>query len=268
MILHERHQEILDLLFQDGIVYTSQLKERFNTSFETIRKDLQYLEKQGLLSRIHGGAVPAAQAPLQAFSFPSLPLPQDFLKRCHNHREQKRQIAAKACEFISENTCIALDTGTTSYELALLLLERFSKLTIVTNSMINALLLSQNPGFTVIVTGGIVSHQEKALVSELAMPMLQNINIDIMFLTTCGIDIKTGIAEQTMEEIAIHKHMACRSRQLMILADSSKFSRSASFHAYHFQEISSIITDVCLSKDIIRQYEEAGVNLVIAPLTK
>ena len=58
MILHERHKKILDQLFSDGIVYTAELKDKFNTSFETIRKDLQYLEKEGLLSRVHGGAVP------------------------------------------------------------------------------------------------------------------------------------------------------------------------------------------------------------------
>lgn len=266
MILHERHQEILNLLLSEGVVYTSQLKDRFKTSFETIRKDLQYLEQQGLLARVHGGAVPVNQpAASQAVSaFPSLPLPIDFLKRCRNHREQKQQIAAKACEYIRENTCIALDTGTTSYELAALLIERFSRLTIVTNSMVNALFLSQKPEFTIIVTGGIVSHQEKALVSELAMPMLQNVNIDIMFLTTCGIDLKTGIAEQNMEEITIHKHMARRARQLIVLADSSKFSRSASFHAYHFQEITSIITDDLLDKKTADQYREMGVDLVIA----
>ena len=56
MILHERHKKILDQLFSDGIVYTAELKDKFNTSFETIRKDLQYLEKEGLLSRVHGGA--------------------------------------------------------------------------------------------------------------------------------------------------------------------------------------------------------------------
>ena len=265
MILHERHREILNQLFSDGVVYTSRLKDQFGTSFETIRKDLKYLEEQGLLARVHGGAVPVSQPDAPAVSaFPSLPLPLDFLKRCRNHREQKQQIAAKACQLIQENTCIALDTGTTSYELAGLLMERFTRLTIVTNSMVNALLLSQKSEFTIIVTGGIVSHQEKALISELAVPMLQNLNIDIMFLTTCGIDLKTGIAEQNMEEISIHKHMACRSRRLIVLADSSKFSRSASFHAYHFEEISSIITDDQLDEEIARKYRKLGVDLVIA----
>ena len=265
MILHERHREILNLLSASGIVYTSQLKERFGTSFETIRKDLQYLEQQGLLARVHGGAVPASDTPPSPQpTVPSLALPPEFLNRYRNHGEQKHQIALKACELIQENTCIALDTGTTSYELSLLLLERFSKLTIVTNSMINAFLLSQNPGFTVIVTGGIISSREKALISELAFPMLEHVNIDIMFLTTCGIDLETGIAEQTMEEIAIHKKMAQRSKKLVVLADSSKFSRSASFHAYDIQEISSIITDTGLDPSVILSCRSKGIELIIA----
>ncbi len=59
MILHERHKKIMDLLFCQGIVYTSDLKEKFGTSFETIRKDLQYLEKEGLVKRVHGGGGPS-----------------------------------------------------------------------------------------------------------------------------------------------------------------------------------------------------------------
>ena len=264
MILHERHKKILDQLFSDGIVYTAELKDKFNTSFETIRKDLQYLEKEGLLSRVHGGAVPVSEPGNSASAFPSLPLPVDFLKRINNNREQKQQIARKACSFIKEKSCIALDTGTTAYELTLLLLERFESLTIITNSMINALILSKNPNFTVIVTGGIVSHKEKALVTNLTDSLLHNINIDIMFLTTCGIDIDTGIAEQSLDEIAIHKAMAKRTKQLILLADSSKFSRSALFHAYGFDEVSAIITDSGLSGETADKYREKGVPIIIA----
>lgn len=264
MTLYERHKEILNQLQREQIVYTSQLRDQFLTSFETIRKDLQCLEEQGLLKRIHGGAVPADEEEvLQNIAVPSLPLPENFLRRRKSRIEQKRQIAHKACEFIQEGTCIALDTGTTSYELCLLLLERFQKLTIVTNSMINAMVLSQNPNFTVIVTGGIVS-QEKALVSEFVTPVLDNINIETMFLTTCGIDPRTGIAEQTVGEISIHKKMAARSRQLIVLADSSKFSMQASFHAYDFCEIYCIITDWLLEEEIQAEYEKIGVPILIA----
>ena len=264
MTLYERHKKILSRLYQDQIVYTSQLKGQFHTSFETIRKDLQYLESQGLLKRIHGGAVPADEEEmLQKTGVPVLPLPEDFLRRRKNHSIQKQQIAKKACEFIQEGTCIALDTGTTSYELCLLLLERFQKLTIVTNSMINAMILSQNPDFTVIVTGGIVS-REMALISEFIAPVLDNLNIETMFLTTCGIDPRTGIAEQTVGEISIHKKMAARSRQLIVLADSSKFSMQASFHAYDFREIHCIITDELLDKEIQADYRKIGVAILIA----
>ncbi len=198
MTLYERHREILALLQKEQMIYSSQLKEQFHTSFETIRKDLQYLEAQGLLKRIHGGAVPASENNFPPnLHVPSLPFPDNFLQRRKNYVKQKQQIANKACEFIQEGTCIGLDNGSTSYELCLFLLKRFRKLTIVTNSMINALVLSQNPDFTVIVTGGIVS-SEKALIAEFVTPALDNINIETMFLTTCGIDSRTGIAEQTV----------------------------------------------------------------------
>ena len=264
MILHERHKKIMDLLFCQGIVYTSDLKEKFGTSFETIRKDLQYLEKEGLVKRVHGGAVPAGEPEKDDAAFPTLPLPDDFLKRLNNNREQKQQIARKACGFIKEKSCIALDAGTTAYELTLILMERFNSLTIITNSMINALMLSKKPDFTVIVTGGVVSHREKALVTNLTDSLLHNINIDIMFLTTCGIDINTGIAEQTLDEIAIHKAMAKRSKQLILLADSTKFFRSALFHAYGFDEVSAIITDDRLSDETAEEYRKKDVPIIIA----
>ena len=264
MILHERHKKIMDLLFSQGIVYTSELKDRFGTSFETIRKDLLYLEGEGLLSRVHGGAVPVSSPGNGASAFPSLPLPVDFLKRISSHREEKQLIARRACGFIKERSCIALDAGTTAYELTLLLLERFDSLTVITNSMINALILSQKPDFTVIVTGGVVSHREKALVSGLTDSFLSGINIDIMFLTTCGVDIDTGIAEQSLDEIAIHKAMAKRAKQLILLADSSKFSRTALFHAYGFDEVSAIITDEGLSGETAERYIKNGVPIIIA----
>lgn len=265
MLLHQRQEQILSMLEEKGIVYTAQLQKEFHCSFETIRKDLRDMEHKKLLTRVHGGATPFrpdSQDSAAPSASPLLPLPSDFRKRCMRQRAQKEEIARYACTLIQDGCCVALDSGTTSYILATFLVKRFKKLTIVTNSLINAFVLSENSGFTVIVTGGILSDKEKSLFSEYAFPMLDHINIDLMFLTTCGIDLKMGIAEQDPKEVAIHKKMTQRCKRLVVLADSSKFTLSASFHAYDFSEIESIITDSLLPEDTKKRYEERGIRVL------
>lgn len=259
MLLIYRHQAILDMLSDKGMVRTSELMKLFETSFETIRKDLLYLEKKGYLTRVHGGAVPIT-AVSGDFAL-NLPMPESFLKRHSNHLEQKRSIARAACGYVKEGMCIAIDTGTTSYELSLMLMKQFEHLVIVTNSMLNAMVLSHKKTFNVIVTGGIISSGEQALVSDLALLLLDHVNIDIMFLTTCGISPETGVAEQSLEEIKVHKKMAEQASHLMILADSSKFSKKAFFHIYGLDEIECIITDEGLPDSEWEIYRSRGVEV-------
>ena len=136
MLAKQRYTKILELLDKDGIVHTAELVKLMGVSSETIRKDLEYLDSQGRLSRVHGGAVPAD-------SGKPADIPGGYISlqiRNSQNLEQKAAITSKAAGLVSEGQVIALDYGSTSQMMALVLKERFRNLTVVTNSIQNALM--------------------------------------------------------------------------------------------------------------------------------
>ncbi len=183
MLAKQRYAKILELLEKDGIVHTAELVKLMGVSSETVRKDLEYLDTQGRLSRVHGGAVPISMGntPDMIGGYISLQM------RNSQHLNQKGAITRKAAELVKEGQVIALDYGSTSQIMALALRERFQHITVVTNSIQNALLLADNPGITIILIGGVLNRDEFTLVNEFSS-ILENIHIDIMFMTVTGID--------------------------------------------------------------------------------
>ena len=150
MLQQQRHDIILSILAENGTVHTADLVKRMDVSSETIRKDLDYLEKAGQLTRVHGGAMPASDRD-SAINPGYITLST----RKTQNVEQKKAIVQYALSMIEENQVIALDYGSTSQLMAVALKGRFQKLSIITNSIQNALLLSDVPGFTIILVGGV-----------------------------------------------------------------------------------------------------------------
>lgn len=125
MFANERRIQITEMLNRRSSVTVTELTDTFQVSLETIRRDLEYLEKQGALKRVHGGAITVHK--MQSYT--------SLSSRVSEHREEKRKLALASLPYIREGDRIALDTGSTSFELASLLCERYSRLTIVTNSL-------------------------------------------------------------------------------------------------------------------------------------
>lgn len=259
MLAEQRYMKIIEKLNNDGIVKTSELKNEFNTSSETIRKDLEYLEQAGHLNRVHGGAIAnTSNKEKQNENFVS------FNIRQNQNTVVKHSIAITATNFIKEGQSIALDSGTTSFEVAKVLKDKFKKLTIVTNSLMNAMELAKNPGFTVIATGGVLTADEHSFVSDFATLILDKINIDTMFLTTCGVSLENGITDQRMDEVKIHNKMMQASKQIIVLADNSKFEEVSLIKVCNLSDIDVIVTDEKINKDLLQIYRDKGYNLVIS----
>lgn len=125
MFANERRIKIAEMLERRSSVTVAELTDAFQVSLETIRRDLEYLERQGALKRVHGGAITVRK--MQSYS--------SLSARVTEHREEKRRLALAAIPYIREGDCISLDTGSTSFELAALLCEHFHELTVVTNSL-------------------------------------------------------------------------------------------------------------------------------------
>lgn len=258
MLAKQRREKILELLKENSTVHTSELVDILSVSSETIRSDLDYLEKEGQLSRVHGGAVPVNNFSSD-FKRGYIPLQ---IRNTQNLSE-KANIASYAKRFVREGDIIALDYGSTSQIMAMELRENFHNLTVVTNSIQNAMILADNPNITVMLIGGILNREEYTLVNDFSTA-LSDIHIDTMFMTVTGIDPVIGCTDQRLNELKIQQQLhRCASRTI-VLADSSKFGKASFLKICPIEEIDTIVTDSNLSSDMTDRITNAGANLYMA----
>lgn len=250
MLAEERRTKILELLHRDGSVRSSALARELEVSSETVRKDLDHLSLSGQLVRVHGGALALGSLP-GAFRYRS------YREREADNLDAKKAIAAEAAALVEEGQSIGLDSGTSTLFLAHALTKRFQRLTIVTNSLKNALVLAESSGFNVLVTGGQLMGDESSLVSDLAFPLVDAINLDILFLTASGITSST-LTDQRMAEILVQNRMRLRSRRSVALLDGTKFGRTAPFKICDTRDIDLVVTDISADPLRVREIAECG----------
>lgn len=262
MLLEQRHKEIIQLLTDKGSVKTSTLCKVLSASRETVRRDLESLEEQGKLKRIHGGAM--------KLEFPYIieSVYTSFEQREKEHSLYKEEIALEAANYISEGQAIALDSGTTSLELARVIKNRFHSLTVVTNSLTVANELADMEGITLVLTGGIYNSEEKAFLSDMATMILSHINIDILFLTTCGISLERGITYQRVEDIVVQSKFMEASGKTIVITDSSKIGVNSLVRMCGIEKISMLITDSDAPIESIQALRQSGIEVVISKKRK
>ena len=253
MLIEERRQHVLALIQRDGRVLVSELSERLGISRITIRKDLDYLEAKGLLQRTHGGALaPQGGALLD----PSL-------KEKERHQlEEKRQIAIAAAKLVLEGQCILLDSGSTTTAIARELLS-FSRLTVITNAVNIAAELAGSD-FDVILTGGTLRKNSFSLVGPLAEDVLREMHADILFLGVDGFDSKVGLSTPNVLESRVNRAMVKAASKVVVVCDSTKFSRRSLALIVPPQFIHAVITDSKIGEDDVEALRSAGIEVIIA----
>lgn len=259
MLPEQRHKLIIQLLEKEGSVKTTTLCNMLPTSRETVRRDLEYLEEQGILKRTHGGAIKP-----DSFYENTTVAYTSFEQRESEHSSAKRDVALEAVKYISDGQAIALDSGTTALELARAIKGRFHSLTVVTNSLMIANELADADGITLVLTGGIYNSEEKAFLSDMATLILSRINIDILFLTTCGISSERGITYQRMDDLAIQSKLMAASDKIVVIADSSKLGTNSLVRMCGIEEISMLITDSQAPLELIKSIELAGTKVIVS----
>ena len=228
----ERRRKIMERLVQDRKIYVSDLSRLFSVTEETIRRDLEKLEGQNLLRRSYGGAV------LNEHTSEDL----SFVKRTTINSENKESIAQKAAGLISDGDTIMVDSSTTC--LALLPHLRGKKnLTIITNSvrLINDFV---NSPFTMIYSGGTLQAHSYALTGATASETLKKYYVDLAIISCKGIDSKKGLMESNEAESVIKEIMIQQARRVVLLADHSKFAKTAFIKTCDFSAISVVVTDL------------------------
>lgn len=252
MLAQERYEYIIEALNRDCAVRVSKLIKELNVSIETIRRDLEHLEKEGILERVYGGAVPK-KILLDKLSFD---------KREEEFKEEKVQIASIAMRYITEGQSIALNDSTTNVEIARQLKSKFKNITVITNSLTIATELANTKDIKVILAGGLLNKGEYAFYGTFAKNILSNFIVDRAFIGVGGVSINRGITDYNMDTVEIQKMLIDISKDTIILADSSKIDSVSLTKISNIEEINLIITDSKVNKDIINKYLKHGVEIV------
>jgi DeoR family transcriptional regulator of aga operon len=245
----DRLSAILEQLSGDGSVNVTDLSRRFDVSLATIRRDLQLLEGQRLIGRVHGGAV--ARGVLY-----ELPLRYKAARQ----QAEKRRIAHAAAEQVAENATVGLSGGTTTTEVARALAERRG-LTIVTNALNVASELAVRSNLKLVVPGGVARPESYELVGPIAEAGLEGLNLDLAFLGVDGISAESGCTTHHEVEAYTNRTLIRRARRVVVVADGSKLGRVAFARICTVAEVDELITDTAADPREIRRIEDAGVRV-------
>ena len=223
-----RRDEITKMVLGEGEIKVKDLANHFRVSMETIRKDLNYLDECGMLSKTHGGA-----KAINDYYW----LPVDV--KLQDHVEEKRCVARKALDLIEDNSVIFLDAGSTTIQLAKLL--RVKKgITVVTNSIAVADIILESNN-QVICTGGIAQKRGKALVGYFATNVIDSIHFDAMICGTGGFMGMKGPTTFSLEEVEIRRHVLKNTDLKILITDASKFTKTSTYQFARFDEFDYMI---------------------------
>jgi len=253
LFVQQRHQAIIQKIHKEQSVAVSDLIEMFGVSFETVRRDLEFLEKEGFLKRVHGGAI------LAEIDYKK---EQPLTIRETKFMEEKKQLVELATRYVTEGQSIALDVSTTNTEFAKALKRKFERLTIITNSLPIANELVEMPHYTIILTGGVVRNEERGVIGEWAESFVSQFHADLFFMSVSGISLEEGITDFGIGELQVKKLMHKNAGRTIALADSSKFDVVSLLKVCPIAEIERIVTDALIDTEIVEKYKQHGIEVV------
>lgn len=249
MLTHQRQGELLRHLRLRGGGSVAELAAAVGVSASTIRRDLDELGSQGLLTRVHGGAKPnggdVEVAPVA---------------RQSEHAEQKRRIGEAAAELVEDHSTILITGGTTT-EALLPHLSRRAGLTVLTNSLTVAMRLSRTISITVVVLGGVLRHAEMSLLGSLAERAINEFHVDRGFMGTYGLDAELGLSGAAVHETNTDRVLMDAVPELVVLADSSKFGQIGPVRMAPVERIGTLVTDVGAPEPAVSRLVAAGVDV-------
>lgn len=249
----QRMADMLDAIAERGDVTLGELTELFQGSTATLRRDLTVLAEQGLIVRTHGGAKAVG-------SIAELPV----ALRDTRFQDAKRRIArATALRIPRERHAVALSGGTTTTGVARELVNH-TELTIVTNSLSIASLVSSYPRLKVVMTGGILRPQSLELVGVLAEGTFSAINIGTAILGADGVSASAGITTHDETEARTNHAMVAKAQRTIVVADGSKVGRVALAKMTDVVDVTTLITDDSADPVTLQELRDAGVEVVVA----
>jgi DeoR family glycerol-3-phosphate regulon repressor len=248
----ERHQAILDLARAENRVSVDALASHFGVSVQTIRKDLNQLCDQRLLTRVHGGA-----------TLPSGVENLEYEARRRIAAEAKDAIGRATAALIPNDASLFINIGTTTEAVSQALLEH-SGLLIVTNNINVANRMRVYPRFEVVIAGGVVRPSDGGIVGEAAAGFFSQFKVDYAIIGASALDEEGTLLDYDYREVKVAQAIIANARHVILVADQSKFTRSAPVRIARIDQIATFVTDHCPSDRFRAQCRAAGVELIEA----
>jgi DeoR/GlpR family transcriptional regulator of sugar metabolism len=248
-MLNERQNNILKILGKNDQSTVNDLSEELKVSTVTIRQDLNFLEAEGLLKRVHGGAV--------------LKDADDLENRLVVNYEKKLSIAKKLASLVGEGETILIESGSVNALLARELL-RIKKVTIITTNVYIARQFRKNDQANIIILGGIYQHDSETLVGKITKTCIDQLNIDKAFI---GVDGYTAISGFTLRDLfraEISSYIIQKAKDVYIVSDSSKFGKTELTNICYLSDIQHIATNSDLGLEFQDEFTKAGIDLILA----
>ncbi len=251
MLAIERRNAILARLNSEGKVIVSDLSREFDVTEETIRRDLEKLDSEGLAKKTYGGAVANQNL--------NTDIPYNVRKRANV--ELKQCIAEKIAAMIHDGDYIMLDASSTAIYVARCIKNR-KNITLITNSVEILLELSDKEGWNVLSTGGSLKQGSLSLVGTSAERMIRGYHVDLAVCSSKGIDVNMGITESNEKDSEIKRAIFATANRKVLAVDSTKFDRMSFMRVCDIDEVDTIVTDRAPTERWIEYLKEKNVELV------
>ena len=251
MIPELRKEVILNMLNENGVLYTHEIMKMCDVSEITIRRDLTELEAQGLLIRTHGGAV-KSKAMEMLFTYEL---------KINQNRQNKEMICQVATQYIEEDDVIFIDCGTT-LSLIAKFITKFNKLTVITTSLPVISELIKHPNLRLSLIGGEIDIERQAIYGSIAENNIGLYHANKAFIGADGISLKKGLSSYDEKEGFITRKMMENSDEVLLLCDSSKIEKNSFVNFASIAGIHRLITDNLISREHLKMYRDHGLDVI------
>ena len=251
MLAIERRNAILAKLNTQGKVIVTDLSREFDVTEETIRRDLEKLDNEGLAKKTYGGAVINQNL--------NIDLPFNVRKR--TNVELKQKIAEKIAEMIHDGDYIMLDASSTAIYVAKSILDR-KNITLITNSVEIMLELADKSDWNILSTGGSLKKGALSLVGASAERMIRGFHVDLAICSSKGIDLNVGVTDSNEKDSEIKRAIFGAANRKILAVDSTKFDKISFVHVCDMADIDVLVTDSQPSERWIEHFKDKDVELV------
>lgn len=248
----ERHTLIVDRVNQAGYVTIEDLASEFNVTHQTIRRDLTELENEDKIQRFHGGAG-------QHSSVSNTP----YSNRKVAFFEEKQRIAEAIAKEIPDHASMFINIGTTTEAIAQALMNH-KGLTIITNNLHVASIMSRKDDFKIIIAGGVVRNRDGGIMGEATIDFVSQFKVDYAVIGISGIDDTGDLLDFDYQEVRVAKAIVEHSRHIFLAADHSKFGRNAMTRLGHISQVHRVFTSANPPASIINILAENKIQLTVA----